>query len=124
MIEKLQPEKDNVAAFRLTGKLHDEDYKEFVPEIEALIERHGKIRLLLQLEHFRGWNLHAAWDDVTFGIRHFRDLERIAVVGDPAWEKWMVKLSKPFSSAKIKFFPADEMIAAWDWLLDEEPRPA
>ena len=124
MIEKLQPEKENVIAFRLTGKLHDEDYKAFVPEVEALIAREGKIRLLLQLDHFQGWDLPAAWDDITFGIKHFRDLERIAVVGDPGWEKWMIKLSKPFSEAKIRFFPADEMIAAWDWLLGEESQSA
>lgn len=124
MIEKLQPEKENVIAFRLTGKLHDEDYKSFVPEVEALIAREGKIRLLLQLENFQGWDLHAAWDDITFGIKHFRDLERIAVVGDLGWEKWMLKLSKPFSEAKTRFFPADEMIAAWDWLLGEESQSA
>ncbi|HEC19057.1 MAG TPA: STAS/SEC14 domain-containing protein [Gammaproteobacteria bacterium] len=124
MIEKLQPEKENVIAFRLTGKLHDEDYKAFVPEVEALIAREGKIRLLLQLENFQGWDLHAAWDDITFGIKHFRDLERIAVVGDLGWEKWMLKLSKPFSEAKTRFFPADEMIAAWDWLLGEESQSA
>ncbi len=124
MIEKLQPEKDNVVAFRLTGTLRDEDYKAFAPEVEALIAREGEVRLLLQLENFQGWDLHAAWDDITFGIKHFRDLERIAVVGDPGWEKWMVKLSKPFSEAKIRFFPADELIAAWDWLIGDETAPA
>lgn len=120
MIEKLQPEKGNVIAFKLSGKLHDEDYKGFVPEIEALIERHGKIRLLFLLQNFQGWDLHAAWDDIIFDIKHYRDLERIALVGDQAWKKWMVILSKPFTAAETRFFPGDEIDAAWDWLLDEE----
>ncbi len=119
MIRKLQPEKGNVIGYLLSGKLHDADYKVFVPEIEALIERQGKARLLFYLQNFHGWDLHAAWDDAAFGIKHYRDLERIALVGDQAWEKWMVKLSKPFIGAEIEFFPADEIDAAWDWLLDE-----
>ncbi len=119
MIRKLQPAKGNVIGFMLSGKLHDEDYKLFVPEIEALIERTGKVRLLLQLEDFHGWDLHAAWDDITFDIKHYHDLERIALVGDLGWKAWMVKLSKPFTAAEIMFFPTDEIDAAWDWLLED-----
>ncbi len=119
MIEKLQPEKGNVIAFRLSGKLRDADYKILVPEVEALIEREGKIRLLMLLEDFHGWDLHAAWDDMAFGIKHNRDLERIAMVGDKAWGKWMAKLSKPFLGAEIEFFPVDEIDVAWDWLFEE-----
>ena len=119
MIKKLQPDKGNVIGFRLSGKLHDEDYKVFVPELEALIEREGKIRMLVQLEDFRGWDLHAAWDDIVFDIKHYDDLERIALVGEPGWNEWMVKLSKPFTASEIMFFPIDEIDAAWDWLLDE-----
>ena len=118
MIEKLQPEKGKVIAFRVSGNLHDADYKAFVPEVEALIEREGKIRLLMLFEAFHGWDLHAAWDDMAFGIKHNQDLERIAMVGDKVWEKWMAKLSKPFCSAEVEFFPADEIDAAWDWVLE------
>ena len=102
----------------LSEKLHDADYKVFVPEIEALIERKGKVRLLLQFEDFHGWDLHAAWDDITFDIKHYHDLERIALVGNPGWKEWMVKLSKPFTAAEIMFFSTDEIDAAWDWLLE------
>jgi len=118
-IEKLQRNKGNVASFKFSGKLHDADYKVFVPQLETLIEQKGKIRLLIQLEDFHGWDPHAAWDDVAFDIKHYHDLERIALVGDKAWEKWMVKLSKPFTGAEIMFFPADEIDAAWDWLVDQ-----
>jgi len=118
MIKKLPTKKARVIGFILSGKLHDADYKELVPEIEALIEREGKIRLLAQLEDFHGWDLHAAWDDILFDIKHYHDLERFALVGDLAWEKWMVKLSKPFTGAEIRIFPADEIDTAWDWLYD------
>ncbi len=120
MIEKLQPEKGKVIGFKLSGKLHDDDYKVLVPELEALIAREGKIRLLVQLEEFHGWDLHAAWDDIVFDIKHYHDVERIALVGEPGWNEWMVKLSKPFTAAEVIFFPADEIDSAWDWLFDEK----
>lgn len=74
-------------AFKVSGNLHDADYKVFVPEVEALIDREEKVRLLMLFEDFYGWGLHAAWDDMAFGIKHNQDLECIAMMGDKAWGK-------------------------------------
>ena len=35
MIEQLQAPSDKVLGFKMSGKLHDEDYKKFVPVIDA-----------------------------------------------------------------------------------------
>lgn len=118
MIEKLQPEKANILAFRLTGELRDEDFQPFVSEVEALIARKGKIRLLLQFEDFQGWDLHAAWDDMVFGIKHRKDIERLAMVGDDPKGIRLARLAKPFIAGEVTYFPLDELPAAWDWLLE------
>ena len=78
MIEQLQTNSDNIIAFKLSGKLHDEDYKVFVPAVEAAVSVHGKVRLLAQFEDFQGWDAHAAWDDFKFGVKHYADFERLA----------------------------------------------
>jgi ATP-binding cassette subfamily B protein len=44
--------------------------------------------------------------------------ERIALVGEKAWEKWMAKVCKPFTMAKIKYFDASEIDAANAWLAE------
>jgi hypothetical protein len=116
MIETLQTNSPKVAGFRLSGKLHDEDYKTFVPTLEAAIAAQGKVRLLAQLENFHGWDMHAAWDDFKFGMQHYHDFERIAMVGDRKWEKWMAALCKPFSKAEVRYFDASEAEAAWAWI--------
>ena len=116
MIEKLKESSGNIIGFKLSGKLHDDDYKTFVPALEAVIERGDKTRMLAYFSDFHGWDLHAAWDDFKFGAKHFTDLEKIALVGDKKWEEWMAKLCKPFTLAKVIYFEASELAAAWQWL--------
>ncbi len=99
----------------MSGKLVDADYRRFVPEAERLIARHGKIRILFDMDDFHGWDAKALWDDFEFGVRHSADLERLAMIGEKKWQEWMAKIWKPFTSATIRYFnraAADEA-RAW-----------
>jgi len=116
MIEQLPQSTGKILGFKLSGKLHDEDYKHFVPVIEAAVAKHGKIWILAQFHDFQGWDLHALWDDIKFSTEYCFDVERIALVGEKAWEKWMATICKPFTMAKIKYFDASQIEAAWAWL--------
>ncbi len=57
---------------------------------------YGRIRVLMDLQDFHGWDFGAAWADFTFGLKHLGQLERCAVVGDKRWEEWLTDLGKPF----------------------------
>ena len=116
MIEQLKSDSPKVLGFTLSGKLHDEDYKHFVPAVEAAVAANGKVRLLAQFHDFHGWDMHALWDDIKFSTKHCLDIERIALVGEKAWEKWMAKVCKPFTMAKVRYFDASDLDAAWAWL--------
>jgi hypothetical protein len=117
MIEQLQTSSTKVLGFKLTGKLHDEDYKTFVPAVDSALATEGdKVRLLAQFEDFHGWDLHAAWDDLKFGVEHYSNFDRIALVGDKKWEEWMARLCKPFTKAEVKYFGASESEKAWAWV--------
>jgi len=116
MIEQLRQSTDQILGFKLSGKLHDEDYKHFVPAIDAAVAQHGKVRILAQFHDFHGWDLHALWDDIKFSTTHCTKIDRIALVGEKTWEKWMAKVCKPFTMAKIRYFDAADIAAAWVWL--------
>ena len=116
MIETLQSPSAKVMGFKLSGKLHDEDYKKFVPAVDEAIAKEGKVRLLAQFHDFHGWDAHALWDDIKFSTTHFTKIERIALVGEKAWEAGMAKVCKPFTMAKVRYFDASELEAAWKWL--------
>lgn len=116
MIIPLDQTKANVLGFKLSGKLTDADYRQFVPVIEAAVKVHGKIRLLTQFEDFHGWELPALWDDLKFATGQCGHIERIALVGDKTWEKWMAKVCQPFTMAQVRYFDQAEMAAAWNWI--------
>ena len=111
-------EKDDgkVLEVRVTGKLVHEDYQRFVPEFDRLVKEHGKIRLLFEMIDFHGWEAQAAWDDLKLGVKHFADIERIAMVGDKKWEKWMAAFCRPFTKAKVRYFQSHAIEEARDWL--------
>ena len=118
MIELLPSPTEKVLAFSLSGKLHDEDYKTFVPAVDAAIAKEGKVRLLAQFHDFHGWDAKALWDDIKFSTTHCTKIERIALVGEKKWEEWMAKVCKPFTMAKIKYFDAADIDAAQAWLAE------
>ena len=46
MIEQIPAASPAVLAFKMSGKLHDEDYKKFVPLVDEAITKSGKVRIL------------------------------------------------------------------------------
>ena len=113
MITTIETGSPRLLGLKLSGKLHDEDYRQFLPGGEGITTEEGKRRRLIQFEDFHGWDLHSAWDDLDFGMAH---VERIAIVGDRRWEMLLANFAKPFSQAEMKYFDRSEIDAAWEWL--------
>jgi hypothetical protein len=119
MIEQLSGLPVQTLGFKLSGKLHDEDYKRFVPQVDAELAKVGKVNMLVRFHDFHGWDLHALWDDIKFATTHCTKIKRIAVVGEKTWEKWMAVICKPFTLAKVRYFDAGEFDAAKEWLTED-----
>ncbi len=100
----------------VTGRLSEEDYDRFVPELDRLIREHGKISVLFQMTDFHGWNAGALWQDLKFDLRHFADIERLAMVGEKRWQKGMSVFCRPFTTAKIRYFDHSAADAALAWV--------
>jgi hypothetical protein len=100
----------------LSGKLAKEDYETFVPAVARLVEQHGKIRLLVMMHDFHGWTVGAMWADTKFAAHHFRDIERLAIVGETKWQHGMAVFCKPFTRAQICYFDQAETDQARAWL--------
>ena len=109
-----------LVAVQVTGKLVKADYERCVPEFERLIRQHGKLRLLFELTGFHGWEAGALWDEIKLDIRHFADIERLAVIGDKKWEHGMVTFYKPFTKATIRYFDQANAAEARKWLREAE----
>ena len=104
----------------VSGKLAEDDFKLLAERTEELIANHGTINVLVELSDFHGWTSGAAWEDLKFGVEHFQHIERLAVVGDAAWEKGITVFHKPFTTAEIKYFDHKDIEAAYNWIHEEQ----
>jgi hypothetical protein len=103
------------------GKVTHEDYRSvLIPAAEAMMAG-GPIRMLYVIgQDFTGYELGALWDDGAFGIRHWRDFTRVAVVGDQGWLRTAVTLFKPFFPCAVRLFRLAELSAARAWITGAE----
>jgi hypothetical protein len=68
---------------------------------------------------FHGWQGAAMWDDIRFDMKHFSDIDRLAMVGDRQWEKGMSVFCRPFTTAKIRYFDQTAIAEARAWVESE-----
>ncbi|MEZ5175532.1 MAG: STAS/SEC14 domain-containing protein [Acidimicrobiia bacterium] len=114
MIEAIKRPDTEVLAFRMVGDITKADYEVLTPAVEKAVEEHGAVRLLLDMTEFK-WERVEAWgSDLRFGRALHDKIERMALVGDQAWGKYLAKIAAPFYAHKIEWFhDADK---AWTWV--------
>ena len=72
--------------------------------MERLVKEHGRIRILVEMRDFHGWTAGALWQDIKFDAKHFKDIDRVAMVGETKWQHGMAVFCKPFTTASIRYF--------------------
>lgn len=118
-IEISKTNEGRMLVIKVSGKLTKKDYEHFVPEIENIIKKYGKLKILFEMHDFHGWEIGALWEDIKFDLKHFSNIEQLAFVGNKKWEKGMSVFCKPFTSAEIRYFELNEIDDAYKWL--EQP---
>lgn len=114
---QLQAENDGRSLLvHVSGKLTKEDYGPFTPEVDRLVERHGKVRVLFDLTGFHGWEPAGLWEDLKFDAKHASHIERMAVVGETRWHHGMAVACRPFTKAPVRYFDHAETAEARKWL--------
>jgi len=114
---QLKEENDGkILDVHVSGKLVKADYEHFVPEFERLVRQHGKLRVIFDMTGFHGWTVGAVWEDTKFAMQHFRDIDRIAMVGEKKWQEGMATFCKPFTTAEIQYFERGSDAKARNWL--------
>ena len=116
-IEGLSPD---VLAIEAIGEVTDEDYrKTLIPKAEAMMAK-GPVKMLYVIgKDFTGFRLEALWDDTVFGVKHWHDFNRVAVVADHNWLRAMVSMFRPFFHGDVRLFGLSDLPAAKDWITKE-----
>lgn len=110
----------NIIGLKLSGYLTYEEYNDIVPFLEKKIQEFGKIRLLIELDHWKGWNgIAAPFKDAIFVLKNSFNIQRVAFVVDSKTDCQAVLIDKPFSpwlKDHTRFFSQAEMLNAWKWI--------
>jgi hypothetical protein len=118
MITILPESQGNLLVVRASGKLTHDDYERFRDRVERLLRERGRLRVLLELVDFHGWELRAAWDELALGLRHYGKFERCAIDGDRKWEELLAALARPFWH--VEYFDERDRERALAWLREPE----
>ena len=107
---------------RITGRLQYAEFSRLQVVLEDVIRRLGKVKILIALDGFEGWEASGGWEDSSFQEQHDEDIEKMAFVGDPQWKEEMFAFTaKPFRPVAIEYFDPAEMEQARAWLSAPKP---
>jgi len=105
-----------IVEIKATGTLAKSDYERCALQAEPLIERYGKVRMLVELQDFQGWSAGGLWGDLKFDIKHFSDVERLAIIGESKWHEATTRFFKPFTRAEVRYFTHEQADEARRWI--------
>jgi hypothetical protein len=93
-----------------------EDYEACVPEIERAVSRHKELLVLIVMHDFTNGAGGALWSEIKWNAKHFNHVERLAVVGEKASQRWMTNFCRAFTGARVRYFTFEQLEDAHEWL--------
>ena len=112
----IENDDSNIIEIEISGKLVASDFQSLESIFRRIVKQTGRIRILFRMRDFHGWEPIAFWDEVKFDLKHFGDIERLAMVGDKQWQKFLGVFGRPFTAAEIRYFDESALPAAGEWL--------
>jgi SpoIIAA-like len=116
MLEYREIPDTNIVEFVIDGTISAAEFDDVLARFEASIARHGKIRVLEHVRSLGGVPPSKWWEDVKFGFKHMRDINRAAVVAEEKWIEIFANLVNPFLAAEVRYFKSAQIDKARAWL--------
>ena len=119
MPAEMKYEDTGLWVLRVSGTLKRSEFGAEQEALAAHIDAGSKLRLLVLLENFKGWEHGADWNDLDFLFSHADKISRIAIVAEPHWETLALAFAGAgVRRAPVKFFPPNELEQARSWLAE------
>lgn len=123
MVKKLSTSEGRYLGYEIFGAVGSDQERLWIADIEATLELHKTVCVLLVLNDKAKWGVEAGVSDIKWVFSHMSKLDRIAVVTDEKIWKWLVTIDSQF--AKLvgigeKHFPLEQLNEAWSWLKSEK----
>jgi hypothetical protein len=116
MIQRIDNDLEKVLAYHISGTVTQADVRIAQQEMKSVLDQYGKVRLLIHLGELEIPKAGAAWQDLKYTNVYLTDVERLALVGDAAWQEWVTKAVDVPTRGKMRFFEEVEIQQAWEWI--------
>jgi len=113
----IQQEEGNLRVVRITGLLRKSEMDAALATEARKWGPGTRIRALIIVEDFEGFERGADWGDITFLVKHDHQIDKLAIVADPKWEiETLAFAGAGFREGQVKFFPLNQLTQARAWL--------
>ncbi len=116
MLEYRQDESAGIVEVTVDGMVTQQDLEEVAKNLEGLVARHGKLKLLKEVRGLPDIDVATFWENAKLGFRHFNDFSHYAIVTDKTWVEPLAKAGAALMSCEVRVFPLEEIEAARKWL--------
>jgi hypothetical protein len=107
----------NVLRIFVPGKIKVDDFRQIAPQVDSIINRYGKVRLLIDASGFNGWdNMTAFENHAGFVKGHQQKVDRIAVIVAHDWQHWLVGAVRMFLHLEVRAYDKKHESEALKWI--------
>jgi hypothetical protein len=111
---------DNVLRITAPEKLKADDFRQIAPQVDSIISRYGKIRLLIDASGFNGWeNIAAFGNHAGFVKSHQQKVDLIAVIVAHNWQHWLIGAVRVFLHPEVRAYDKGHESEALQWVLEK-----
>lgn len=119
MLELIDFQRGNVVGLRVDGKITEEEFDKIASFCEDKLKEFKNIRLYVELISYGGMAPNAVLKDIKFGIKHWKQIEKEAIITDQQWmQKVAEAAGKLFPNIEVKAFPTEEQKWAKKWITE------
>ena len=120
MIEHTLDAAHSILYVRPKSKLEEDDFVQLAKTVDRHIEEKGDLAgLIIEVTSFPGWeSLGAMAGHFRFVRDHHKHIKKIGVVTDSPMGDIAEHLASQFVAAEIRHFPAGELEAAKQWVMN------
>ena len=119
MSVEFEIENNDIAVFKISGKLQLFEFENSQRKCEELIKTVGEIKILVIADDFDGWEKTEGWGDWEFADRNDANIRKIAIVGDEKWRDLVYAFTgKGFRPVDIEYFDSGYEENARNWLVE------
>ncbi|EEG76200.1 SpoIIAA family protein [Dethiobacter alkaliphilus] len=115
MFRILETDVESVIEFEVKGDVTKKDYEKLEEAIQQKLAQTNSVNLLCRITELSSVTAEAIIKDFKVGVEHYKNINKMAVVGSAEWVQWMSKLGAVLP-VDIKHFEPHQIDEAWEWV--------